>query len=87
VRRECDLYVECVGKRGLPQVLLDRFTGERVTITDPWTSQPWSENWYYPSPEMHKDAANALEATCRGLLKAGGHLFADASSAVSVRSR
>jgi len=69
VRRQCDRYVECVSKRGLPQVLLDRFTGERVTITDPWTSQPWSENWYYPSPHMHEDAANTLEPTCRGLLR------------------
>ena len=69
LRRHCDRYVECVGKRGLPQILLDRFTGERVTITDPWTSQPWNENWYYPSPEMHEDAANALEPTCRELLR------------------
>ena len=69
VRRQCDRYVECAGKRGLPQVLLDRFTGGRVTITDPWTSQPWSENWYYPSPHMHEDAANALEPTCRELLR------------------
>lgn len=84
VRRHCDRYVECVSKRGLPQVLLDRFTGERVTITDPWTSQPWSENWYYPSPEMHEDAANALEPICRGLLGAGGHLVAHASRPVNA---
>ena len=70
VRRDCDRYVECVSKKGLPQPLLDRFTGEPVTITDPWTPQPWSKNWYYPSPQMHDDAADALEATCRDLLEA-----------------
>lgn len=84
VRRQCDRYVECVSKRGLPQLLFDRFTGERVTITDPWTSQPWSENWYYPSPGMHEDAASALEPTCRGLLDANRHLVADASRPVSA---
>jgi hypothetical protein len=73
VRRHCDCYVECVTKRGLPQVLRDRFTGERVTISDRWTAQPWNENWYYPSPQMHEDAANALERTCRDLLDSGAH--------------
>jgi hypothetical protein len=77
LRRDSERYAECVSKRGLPQVLRDRFTGERVTITDPWTVQPWSENWYYPSPQMHEDAANALEPACRELLKPGGHRFAD----------
>jgi hypothetical protein len=68
VRRQCDHYVECVSARGVPQILLDRFTGERVTVTDPWTSQPWVQNWYYPSPEMHEAAADALEPDCRRLL-------------------
>jgi hypothetical protein len=77
LRHHCDRYVECVSKKGLPQLLLDRFTGERVTITDPWTSQPWSENWYYPSPQMHEHAADVLQATCHDLLKANGHLFSD----------
>jgi Domain of unknown function (DUF6473) len=67
VGRFFDRYVECVTKRGLPQLLIDRFTGERTTVTDPWTSQPWKENWYYPSPEMHEDAAKALEPVCREL--------------------
>jgi hypothetical protein len=67
VRRHCDLYVECTTKRGLPQILFDRFTGEKTTISDPWQAKPWSENWYYPSPEMHEDAANALEPGCRAL--------------------
>jgi hypothetical protein len=65
VRRLCAHYVECVTDRGLPQILIDRFTGARTTIVDPWTAQPWKENWYYPSPQMHEDAADALEPVCR----------------------
>jgi hypothetical protein len=67
IRPHFDRYIECVTARGLPQPLLDRFTGERTTVTDPWTSRPWTENWYYPSPEMHEDAALALEPVCRAL--------------------
>ena len=69
VRPMCDEYVACVGRRGLPQTLLDRFTGERLTISDPWTSASWSENWYYPSPEMHEDAAAALEPVCQRIIR------------------
>jgi hypothetical protein len=67
VGRHCDHYIECVTRRGLPQPLFDRFTGARATVLDPWTSEPWTENWYYPSPEMHQDAAEALEPVCRAL--------------------
>jgi hypothetical protein len=67
IRPLFDRYVECVTTRGLPQRLADRFTGEQTTVTDPWTSRPWTENWYYPTPEMHEDAALALETVCRAL--------------------
>jgi hypothetical protein len=67
LRRECDHYVECVSRRGLPQLLVDRFTGLPTTVTDPWAAKPWTRNWYYPSPEMHEAAARALEPTCRSL--------------------
>jgi hypothetical protein len=70
VGRLAGSYVECVTRRGLPQRLRDRATGAPVVISDPWTSQPWSENWYYPSPEMHEDAADALLPVCRGLATA-----------------
>lgn len=63
--RECDDLVSCVSRRGLPQRLLDRETGEAITVQDSWTAAPWELNWYYPSPEMHQDAADALEARCR----------------------
>jgi hypothetical protein len=67
LRRECDHYVECVTRRGLPQLLVDRFTGLPTTVTDAWTPNPWTKNWYYPSPEMHEAAARALEPACRAL--------------------
>ena len=65
-------YVECVTDRGLPQPLVTRdgkpaqvthsynLVKEKVTVE--------SYNRYYPSPEMHQDAANLLEPVCRKLL-------------------
>jgi len=58
-------YVEAITSRGSPQPLFNRFTGEPTTV-NPVNDRPdlevaaWSENLYYPSPEMHRDAADAL---------------------------
>lgn len=60
LRPLCDHYVSCASSRGLPQRLTDRFTGEPVEIRDEWSGL-WSHNDYYPSPEMHLQAADALE--------------------------
>ena len=60
-----DHYVHCTSARGLPHRLLDRATGQPTVIEDPWTRGKWTENWYYPSPEMHEDAAAKLEPSCR----------------------
>jgi hypothetical protein len=65
LRAECDYFASCVSRKGLPQTLVDRVSGEPLTISDPWTSAPWEKNWYYPSPEMHEDAAQVLERPCR----------------------
>jgi hypothetical protein len=59
-------YVECVTRRGIPQPLLSRFTGRPITVSDPWGGT-WRENAYYPTPEMHVDAADALERPCRAV--------------------
>lgn len=64
IRVKADAYVECVSRRGLPQTLISRVTGKRVTVTDPW-SGTWKKNWYYPSPEMHQKAAKVLYGVCR----------------------
>lgn len=60
----CDHYVEVVTTRGYPHRLTSRFTGKPVIVVDDWGGK-WSENWYYPSPEMHIDAAHKLERTVR----------------------
>jgi Domain of unknown function (DUF6473) len=71
VRHLCDDYVECVSRRGNPQLLISRFTGQPVTV-DPALDRPefhypggWTHNCYYPSAEMHQDAADALFTACK----------------------
>jgi hypothetical protein len=78
-------YVECVTQQGSPQPLVSRFTGKPTTVDLARDIKPvaadashgaslykgrWKTNSYYPSPEMHADAADALEATCRSLWNA-----------------
>lgn len=65
VKKYSDHYVECTSNRGMPHLLADRFTGQLVTVEDKWSGGTWDKNWYYPSPEMHVDAANALDPVCR----------------------
>ena len=67
-----DRYVECVTSRGLPQPLYDRFTGERTTMqntTSELGGRKLTHNYYYPSPEMHEDAAVALRESTRSILE------------------
>jgi hypothetical protein len=60
VRRAADEYVECISARGLPQRLVSRLT------SDPGPGRGKERyNRYYPSPEMHADAADALIEACR----------------------
>jgi hypothetical protein len=72
VRKLCGHYVECVTHRGSPQPLFSRFTGEPVSV-DPARDRPdftggvWTHNAYYPSPEMHEDAAAALLPVCESI--------------------
>lgn len=71
-----DHYVECVSERGAPHYLTSRFTGERVVIDlsrdrGDFTGT-WEINNYYPTPEMHEDAARALESRCRTLVSHHG---------------
>ena len=67
LRPGSDEYVECISARGLPQRLFNRFTHEPAAIpnqTDPVGGRE-RYNRYYPSPEMHADAADALEEAGR----------------------
>lgn len=73
IKPAADGYVECVTARGLPQPLYNR-NGEPATVN--FQDEAGRDgivvthNNYYPSPEMHADAAGALVAPCRELLRA-----------------
>jgi hypothetical protein len=66
VKPYADEYVQCVTKRGLPQKLFSRFTADPATIRtrDDLGGEEIAFNTYYPSPEMHDDAAEALAEVC-----------------------
>lgn len=70
LRSHADVYVECISRRGLPQPLFDR--GGSPTSFKPFYPVPGvdtkTNNTYYPSPEMHEDAAALLIPACRELL-------------------
>jgi len=72
IRSVADAFVSCVSRRGLPQILRDETTG-RPTSIDMVDGKGlhqgrWKRNLYYPTPEMHEDAAAALEPLCQDLL-------------------
>jgi hypothetical protein len=71
IRRHCDAYVECISRRGLPQRLSRRSgdaTGVKESSSPPSADALMTENTYYPSPEMHEDAAALLIPVCRTIL-------------------
>jgi len=66
----CDGLVEARARINLPHPLISRFTGEPVAVDwgnlhPEFKGQLESENTYYPSPEMHLEAARLLEADLR----------------------
>ena len=67
IRQLGDDYVECISARGLPQPLVSRFTGEPAFVMHRADLGAGTQeyNTYYPSPEMHADAADALLEICR----------------------
>ncbi len=72
-----DDYIECVTSRGSPQLLRSRHTGAPTTVrpaddgTGTAPTWRWTHNAYYPSPEMHADAAVSLLAAVRRLRDEG----------------
>lgn len=70
IRNGADDYVHCVTDRGIPQRLISRFTGKPAKV-DPGRPRKdlegrhWTHNFYYPSPEMHEDAAEVLAPVCK----------------------
>ncbi len=73
VRAHADSYVECVSARGSPQRLVDP-SGAPATVkpadagTGEREAEVWTHNAYYPSPQMHEDAARALAPAVRALV-------------------
>jgi Domain of unknown function (DUF6473) len=77
LRVAADRYVECVTARGLPQPLFDR-QGRPTIVTQQddhgsledygSSTVSYDRNPYYPSPDMHADAAVALTEACRDLV-------------------
>ena len=68
LRPLADRWVEVITSRGCPQPLFNRFTRE-PHLHFPNTPSPYANN-YYPSPEMHEDAAAALGPVVDELMKA-----------------
>lgn len=72
LRGNADAYVECVSNRGIPQPIVDRgfypvtFEGAPLPPSPP--ERVVTMNTYYPSPEMHEDAAAMLIPVCREIL-------------------
>jgi len=56
IRVSADAYVQVATTRGLPTHAIDRFSGEEILY--PFSGRPTQA--YYPSTEMHADAAEAL---------------------------
>ena len=69
IRPCADRVVSSVSARGMPQRLISRFTGRPTAITMRADLGGRKKKWnnYYPSPEMHEDAAAALLPVCREL--------------------
>ncbi len=65
-----DEYIECVSSAGSPQPLFSRFSGKPTTVNPADDRQDlggklWTHNMYYPSPQMHLEAAKLLSVSCQ----------------------
>jgi hypothetical protein len=63
---EADGFVQCVSRSGMPYALRDAKSREPVRVF-PWQQDP-SVNYYYPSAEMHTEAADSLAPILRRLM-------------------
>ena len=69
----CTAAVSCVSERGMGAPLINRWTGKPIDPSDyrnrgvEYVALATGRNDYYPSPEMHEDAAAALLGATRGL--------------------
>ncbi|NJO71194.1 MAG: hypothetical protein HC825_04805, partial [Oscillatoriales cyanobacterium RM1_1_9] len=73
IRPDADHYVECISNRGMPQLLISRFTGLPHGINLAYEREDLGDkssiyNDYYFSPEMQRDGATALFPVCQQCL-------------------
>ncbi|MBZ0151177.1 MAG: DUF6473 family protein [Planctomycetes bacterium] len=66
ITAHADAYVECSSAAGLPQPLWQASAAVEGAVL----VEGRLFNRYYPSPQMHRAAADALESVCRGILQA-----------------
>lgn len=70
----CDVEAQCLSNRGMGARLMNRHTGKPIDPADYKDRGPEYQaiysgrNDYYPSAEMHEDAADALEPVVRKLI-------------------
>lgn len=70
----CDVEAKCLSQRGMGAALINRWTGEPLDPTKyeglgpEYQALRSGRNEYYPSREMHADAADVLEPVVRDLL-------------------
>jgi hypothetical protein len=90
LRDHADAYVECISARGSPQPIVDLHgnpSSFRVQEAGKTEVVIKTHNSYYPSPEMHEDAATLLAPVCRALLDGNGaDVRPDGDQAPSLRS-
>ncbi|WP_340318001.1 DUF6473 family protein [Rhizorhabdus argentea] len=72
LKPRCAAYAECTSVRNFPHPLMSRFTGEQVEVNSGAILSyaegfKFTVNDYYPSSEMHQDAAVVLERVVRNL--------------------
>lgn len=76
IKKNSDEYVECISTRGKPNLHISQFTYEPTFIKTSNDRQDLINRYgkqsmfdaYYPSPEMHVDAALSLENICKKYL-------------------
>ena len=73
VAARCAAMAECTSARGMNQPIINRFTGKPIVNPEleggpEYKYFDYTKNAYYPSAEMHEDAAVALLPVVRDLL-------------------
>jgi hypothetical protein len=70
IKAYADEYVESISNEGMPQKLVNRFTGRTPKVTRVYQNKAEIKkfNTYYPSPEMHLHAADKLLPACQRMI-------------------